>query len=171
MSTWKINFPETSCCIFYIFVLFNSYSRFQGIYSTPKIKKVRADWNFVWFVRFCTRFWVHFGCSGGASTCTFASIFGVWARKKHNFLLHWKFSLVSTQRNCVRNNRNKISRLSTLCCTKNHQNPLTSLRERVDRRCHHSSKKVSKLLANPSKRIQTASKLPDLMQNRNFDQL
>ena len=66
MSTWKINFPETSCCIFIIFILFNSYSRFQGIYSTPKIKKVRADWNFVWFFRFCIRsdnlgaFWVHF---------------------------------------------------------------------------------------------------------------
>ena len=43
------------CAIFSIFILFNSYSRFQGIYPTPKIKKVRADRNFVWFFRFCSR--------------------------------------------------------------------------------------------------------------------
>ena len=87
------------------------------------------------------------GILGGfyqGSTNTFASIFGVWSRKKHNFLLHWKFSLLSTQRNCVGNNRNRTSRLSTLFCTKNHQDLFISLRERVVWRCHTSSKKYSK---------------------------
>ena len=79
------------------------------------------------------------------STITFACIFGIWARKKHNLLLHSKFSLLSTQRNCAGNNRNKTSRLSALFCTKNHRNPFTNLRERVQWRCHASSKKVQKL--------------------------
>ena len=78
------------------------------------------------------------------STNTFASIFEVWSRKKHNFLLHWKFSLLSTQQNCAGNNRNKTSRLSTSFCTKNHQDPFTSLRERVVWRYYASSKKVPK---------------------------
>ena len=65
--------------------------------------------------------------------------------KNQHFLLHWKFSLFSTQQKCVRNNRNKTSRLSTLFCTQNHQNSFTSLRERVDWRCCASSKKVPKL--------------------------
>ena len=78
------------------------------------------------------------------STITFACIFGIWARKKHNLLLHSKFSLLSTQRNCVENNRNKTSRVSAFFCTKNHRNPFTSLRERVEWRCHASSKKVQK---------------------------
>ena len=79
------------------------------------------------------------------STITFACIFGIWARKKHNLLLHSKFSLLSTQRNCARNNRNKTSRLSAFFCTKNHWNPFTSLRERVEWRCNASSQKVPKL--------------------------
>ena len=74
-----------------------------------------------------------------------ASIFGVWSRKIHNFLLHWKFSLFSTQQKCAGNKRNKTSRLSASFCTKNHLILFSSLRERVDWRCHASSKKVSKL--------------------------
>ena len=78
-------------------------------------------------------------------TDTFAYIFGTWARKNKHFLLHGKFSLFSTQQKCARNNRNETSRLTALFCTKNHQNPFTSLRERVGWRCHTSSKNAPKL--------------------------
>ena len=79
------------------------------------------------------------------STITFACIFGIWARKTHTLLLHSKFSLLLTQRNCAENNRHKTSRVTAFFCTKNHRNPFTSLRERVEWRCHASSKKVPKL--------------------------
>ena len=70
---------------------------------------------------------------------------GNWTRKNHHFLLHGKFLLYSTQQKRVGNNRKKTNRLSASFCTKNHQNPFTSLRERVDWRCCASSKKVPKL--------------------------
>ena len=69
-----------------------------------------------------------------------AYIFGIGTRKKHNFLLPSKFSLLSTQQKCAGNKRNKTSRSSALFCTKNHQILFSSLRERVDWRCHASSK-------------------------------
>ena len=78
-------------------------------------------------------------------TFTFAYIFESWARKKHNFWLHWQFSLLSPQQKCAGYKRNKTHRLSASFCTKNHQNPFSILRERVDWRCHASSKKVPKL--------------------------
>ena len=74
-----------------------------------------------------------------------AYIFGTWTRKKHNFLLPWQFPLLSTQQKCAGNKRNKTSRLSASFCTKNHPILFSSLRERVDWRCHASSKKVPKL--------------------------
>ena len=80
-----------------------------------------------------------------AHTFTFAYIFESWARKKHNFWLHWQFSLLSPQQKCAGYKRNKTHRLSASFCTKNHQNPFSILRERVDWRCHASSKKVPKL--------------------------
>ena len=49
-------------------------------------------------------------------------------KKKQHFLLHWKLSLFLTQPKCAGNSRNKTHRLVTLVCTKNHQNPFTSLR-------------------------------------------
>ena len=61
----------------------------------------------------------------------FAYTFGIWTRKKHNFLLPSKFSLLSAQQKCAGNKRNKTSRLSALFCTKNHQILFSSLRERV----------------------------------------
>ena len=73
-----------------------------------------------------------------------AYIFGMWTRKKHNFLLPWQFPLLSTQQKCAGNKRNKTSRLSASFCTKNHPILFSSLRERVDWRCHASSKKVPK---------------------------
>ena len=65
-------------------------------------------------------------------------------REKSNFLFHWTFSLFSTQQKCVGNNGKKTSRLSVSFCTKKHQKPFASLRERVDWRCYSSSKKVPK---------------------------
>ena len=76
---------------------------------------------------------------------TLAYIFGSWTRRKRYLLLRWKVLLFSTQQKCAGNSRNKSSRLSASFCTKNHRNPFTSLRERVDWRCHASSKKVLKL--------------------------
>ena len=64
--------------------------------------------------------------------------------KKQHFLLHCKFSVSSSQQKCVGNNRNKTHRLSTLFCTKNHQNPFSSLRERVVWSCVGGFKKASK---------------------------
>ena len=78
------------------------------------------------------------------STNTFASIFGVWSRKKRNLLLHWKFLLLSTQLNFVGNKKIETSKLWTLFCTNNYPDPFTSLRERVVWRYHASSKKVPK---------------------------
>ena len=74
----------------------------------------------------------------------FAYIFGIWTRKNRHFLFHWEFSLFSTQQKCAGNNGKKTSRLSASFCTKNHQNPFVSLRERVDWWCDSSSKKVPK---------------------------
>ena len=79
-----------------------------------------------------------------ASTNKFASTFGIWARKKHNFLLHWKFLVLSTQQKCTGNKRNKTSRLSTFFCTKKLQNPFSSLGERVVWSCVGGFKKVPK---------------------------
>ena len=78
------------------------------------------------------------------STKKFAYTFGIWTRKKHDFLCPWKFSLFSPQQKCVANKRNKTSRLSASFCTKNHQNSFSSLRERFDWRWHTSSEKVPK---------------------------
>ena len=62
---------------------------------------------------------------------TLAYIFGSWTRKKRYLLLRWKFLLFSTRQKCAGNSRNKTSRLSASFCTKNHQNPFTSLRATV----------------------------------------
>ena len=74
----------------------------------------------------------------------FAYTFGIWTRKKHNSLLHWKFSLLSPQQKCAGNKRNKTSILSTLFCIKKHQNRFSSLRERVLWSCVVGFKKVPK---------------------------
>ena len=74
-----------------------------------------------------------------------AYIFGMWTRKKHNFLLPWTFSLLSTQQKCAWNKRNKTSRFSASFSTKNHQNPLSSLGERVVWNCMGGFKNIPKL--------------------------
>ena len=76
---------------------------------------------------------------------------GIWTRKKHNFLLPWKFSLLSTQEKCAGNKRNKTNRLSALFSTKNHQNPLSSLGERVVWSCIGGFKNISKTKTHTSR--------------------
>ena len=76
---------------------------------------------------------------------TFTYNFGNWERKKHYFFTSLNFLLFSTQQKYAGNSRNKTSRLSASFCTKNRRIPFTSLRERVDWRCHASSKKNKKL--------------------------
>jgi len=57
--------------------------------------------------------------------------FGTWTRKSQLFYFTESFRLSSTQQKCVGNNKNKTHGHLTLLCIKNHQNPFSSLRERV----------------------------------------